>query len=106
MLYLDLVGIAFLKVLSKFELRRLYRVDNATPLAPRRRRRRAEAGTDDVFKTVEIGGDRVTVLRELLLGERWFDPVSKGEKTRTATIVLAARRRTTWSTSSARWTTV
>jgi acyl dehydratase len=46
------------------------------------------------------------VLRELLLGERWFDPVFKGEKTRTATIVLAARRRTTWTTSSARWTTV
>jgi hypothetical protein len=33
MQYLDLVGIAVLKVLSKFELRRLYRVDNATPLA-------------------------------------------------------------------------
>jgi hypothetical protein len=31
----------------------------------------------DVFETVEIGGDRVTVLRQ-----------EEGEKTRTATIVL------------------
>jgi chaperonin GroEL (HSP60 family) len=86
--YLDRFGIAVLKVLSKFELRRLCRVVNATPLARVGAPTPEEAGTVDVFETVEIGGDRVTVLRQLLPGEPGFDPASKGEKTRTATIVL------------------
>ncbi|KAF9476874.1 T-complex protein 1 [Pholiota conissans] len=86
--YLDRFGVAVLKVLSKFELRRLCRVVNATPLARVGAPTPEEAGTVDVFETVEIGGDRVTVLRQLLPGDVGFDPASKGEKTRTATIVL------------------
>ena len=42
----------------------------------------------DVFETIEIGGDRVTVLRQLMQGDDGFDPQSPGERTRTATIVL------------------
>jgi chaperonin GroEL (HSP60 family) len=41
-----------------------------------------------VLETIEIGGDRVTVLRQLVHGDDGFDPQSQGEKTRTATIVL------------------
>jgi T-complex protein 1 subunit theta len=67
-----------LKVPSKFELRRLCRVVGATP---------EEAGFVDVFETTEVGGDRVTVLRQLVQGEPGFDP-SSGGRTRTATIVL------------------
>jgi T-complex protein 1 subunit theta len=86
--YLNRFGITVLKVLSKFELRRLCRVVNATPLARVGAPTPEEAGFVDVFETVEIGGDRVTVLRQLLPGEPGFDPTSEGEKTRTATIVL------------------
>ncbi|KAF8883268.1 chaperonin Cpn60/TCP-1 family [Infundibulicybe gibba] len=57
--YLNRFNIAVLKVLSKFELRRLCRV---------------------------VGGDRVTVLRQLVHGDEGFNPQSQGEKTRTATI--------------------
>ncbi|KAF8951371.1 chaperonin Cpn60/TCP-1 family, partial [Flammula alnicola] len=74
----------------KFELRRLCRVVNATPLARVGAPTPEEAGFVDIFETVEIGGDRVTVLRQLLPGEPGFDPTSHGEKTRTATIVLGA----------------
>jgi len=86
--YLNRFNIAVLKVLSKFELRRLCRVVNATPLARVGAPTPEEAGFVDVFETIEIGGDRVTVLRQLLPGEPDFDPTSTGEKTRTATIVL------------------
>lgn len=75
-----------LKVLSKFELRRLCRVVNATPLARMGAPTPEEAGFVDVFETIEVGGDRVTVLRQLVDGDAGFD--GKGEKTRTATIVL------------------
>lgn len=47
-----------------------------------------EAGYVDVFETTEIGGDRVTVLRQLSDGDQGFDPSTPGEKTKTATIVL------------------
>lgn len=48
-----------------------------------------EAGQVDVFETIEIGGDRVTVLRQLVDGDEGFDPTDKSaEKTRTATVVL------------------
>lgn len=77
--YLDRLGIAVLKVLSKFDLRRLCRVVNATPLARMGPPTPEEAGFVDVFEVTEIGGDRVTVLRQEDEG---------GEKTRTATIVL------------------
>lgn len=47
-----------------------------------------EAGYVDVFETIEIGGDRVTVLRQLVEGDAGFDPTTRAEKSRTATIVL------------------
>jgi T-complex protein 1 subunit theta len=71
------MNIAVIKVLSKFDLRRLCRVVGATPLARLGAPTPEEAGMVDVFETIEIGGDRVTVLRQ-----------EEGEKTRTATIVL------------------
>ncbi|KAL5531878.1 CCT8 [Sanghuangporus sanghuang] len=78
--FLDRLGIAVLKVLSKFDLRRLCRVVNATPLARMGPPTPEEAGFVDVFEVTEIGGDRVTVLRQ--------EEGNEGEKTRTATIVL------------------
>ncbi|KAH7912712.1 chaperonin Cpn60/TCP-1 family [Hygrophoropsis aurantiaca] len=84
--YLNRFNIAVLKVLSKFDLRRVCRVANATPLARMGAPTPEEAGFVDVFETIEIGGDRVTVLRQLVEGEEGYD--SQAEKTRTATIVL------------------
>jgi T-complex protein 1 subunit theta len=84
--YLNRMGIAVLKVLSKFDLRRVCRVVNATPLARMGAPTPEEAGFVDVFETIEIGGDRVTVLRQLGVGEPGYD--AKGERTHTATIVL------------------
>ena len=75
--YLNRLNIGVIKVLSKFDLRRLCRVVGATPLARLGAPTPEEAGMVDVFETIEIGGDRVTVLRQ-----------EQGEKTRTATIVL------------------
>lgn len=75
--YLNRMGIAVVKVLSKFDLRRLCRVFGATPLARLGAPTPEEAGMVDVFETIEIGGDRVTVFRQ-----------EEGERTRTATIVL------------------
>ncbi|KAI9061381.1 T-complex protein 1 [Trametes sanguinea] len=89
--YLNRMNIAVLKVLSKFELRRLCRVVNATPLARLGAPTAEEAGFVDVFETTEIGGDRVTVLRQVVEGDPDFDPSTadaRSEKTRTATIVL------------------
>ncbi|EAU91967.2 t-complex protein 1 [Coprinopsis cinerea okayama7 len=86
--FLNRFGIAVLKVLSKFDLRRLCRVVNATPLARVGAPTPEEAGYVDVFETIEIGGDRVTVVRQLSPGEEGYNPNSRGEKTRTATIVL------------------
>jgi len=86
--YLNRHNIAVLKVLSKFELRRLCRVVNATPLARMGPPTPEEMGYVDIFETIEIGGDRVTVLRQLVDGDDGFDPTSKGDRTKTATIVL------------------
>ncbi|TBU56278.1 T-complex protein 1 [Dichomitus squalens] len=86
--YLNRLGIAVLKVLSKFDLRRLCRVVNATPLARVGAPTAEEAGFVDVFETIEIGGDRVTVLRQLVEGDAEYDAAGGSEKTRTATIVL------------------
>ena len=86
--YLNRFNIAVLKVLSKFDLRRLCRVVNATPLARVGAPTPEETGFVDIFETIEIGGDRVTVLRQLTPGDDGFDPTTPGEKTRTATIVL------------------
>lgn len=73
-------------MLSKFELRRLCRVVNATPLARMGAPAPEEAGFVDVFETIEVGGDRVTVLRQLREGDEGYD--GQAAKTRTATIVL------------------
>ncbi|TEB37948.1 T-complex protein 1 [Coprinellus micaceus] len=86
--FLNRLGIAVLKVLSKFDLRRLCRVVSATPLARVGAPTPEEAGFVDVFETVEIGGDRVTVVRQLAPGDEGYDASSPGEKTKTATIVL------------------
>jgi T-complex protein 1 subunit theta len=78
--YLNRNQILVLKVLSKFELRRLCRVVQATPLARLGAPTPEEAGYVGVCETIEIGGDRVTVLRQ--------DTDGTGVKTRTATIML------------------
>lgn len=74
--YLNRFGILCLRVLSKFELRRLCRVVGATPLARLGAPMPDEIGSIDVVETIEIGGDRVTVFRQ------------ENEVTRTATLVL------------------
>lgn len=75
--YLNRMNIAVVKIMSKFDLRRLCRVVGATPLARLGAPTPEEAGHIDVLETIEIGGDRVTVFRQ-----------ESGERTRTATIVL------------------
>lgn len=74
--YLNRYKIFVIKVLSKFELRRLCRVLGATPLARLGAPMPDEMGSIDVVETLEIGGDRVTVFRQA------------SDITRTATIVL------------------
>jgi T-complex protein 1 subunit theta len=74
--YLNRMGILVIKVLSKFELRRLCRVVGATPLARLGAPMPDEMGAVDVVETLEIGGDRVTVFRQ------------ENDATRTATLVL------------------
>ena len=74
--YLNRAGILVIKVLSKFELRRLCRVVGATPLARLGAPMPDEMGSVDIVETLEIGGDRVTVFRQ------------ENEQTRTATLVL------------------
>ena len=74
--YLNRYSILVVKVLSKFELRRLCRVVGATPLARLGAPMPDEMGNVDVVETLEIGGDRVTVFRQ------------ESEATRTATLVI------------------
>ncbi|KAK2070130.1 hypothetical protein P8C59_004655 [Phyllachora maydis] len=74
--YFNRHGILVIKILSKFELRRVCRVVGATPLARLGAPMPDEMGNIDVVETLEIGGDRVTVFRQ------------ESEATRTATIVL------------------
>ena len=74
--YLNRFGILVVKVLSKFELRRLCRVVGATPLARLGAPMPDEMGKVDVVETLEIGGDRVTVFRQ------------ENDTTRTATLVI------------------
>lgn len=76
--YLNRMNILVIKILSKFELRRLCRVCGATPLARLGAPMPDEMGSIDVVETTEIGGDRVTVFRQ----------ESDTAVTRTATIVL------------------
>ncbi|KAH7100291.1 T-complex protein 1 [Auriculariales sp. MPI-PUGE-AT-0066] len=79
--YLDRLQIAVVKVLSKFDLRRLCRVVNATPLARLGAPTLEEMGWADIVETTEIGGDRVTVFRQDESGD-------SHERTRTATVLL------------------
>ena len=74
--YLNRFGILVVKILSKFELRRLCRVVGATPLARLGAPMPDEMGKVDVVETLEIGGDRVTVFRQ------------ENDMTRTATLVI------------------
>jgi T-complex protein 1 subunit theta len=76
--YLNRFNILVIKILSKFELRRLCRVVGATPLARLGAPMPDEMGQVDVVETIEIGGDRVTVFRQ----------EDANAVTRTATIVL------------------
>lgn len=76
--YLNRMNILVIKILSKFELRRLCRVCGATPLARLGAPMPDEMGSIDVVETSEIGGDRVTVFRQ----------ETETAVTRTATIVL------------------
>ena len=74
--YLNRYNILVVKILSKFELRRLCRVVSATPLARLGAPMPDEMGSIDVVETLEIGGDRVTVFRQ------------ENDATRTATLVI------------------
>lgn len=74
--YLNRYGILVIKVLSKFDLRRLCAVVGATPLARLGAPMPDEMGSVDIVETLEIGGDRVTVFRQ------------DTDATRTATLVL------------------
>ncbi|KAL4950760.1 TCP-1/cpn60 chaperonin family-domain-containing protein [Aspergillus filifer] len=76
--YLNRFNILVVKILSKFELRRLCRVVGATPLARLGAPMPDEMGSVDVVETTEIGGDRVTVFRQ----------EDATAVTRTSTIVL------------------
>jgi T-complex protein 1 subunit theta len=91
--YLNRHSIAVLKVLSKFDLRRICRAVNATPLERMRTPTPEEVGWVDVYETVEFDGYRMTVLRQLVAGDPGFEKSGKrgdgkGNKTPTATIVL------------------
>lgn len=74
--YLNRHNILVIKVLSKFDLRRICRVVGATPLARLGAPTPDEMGQCDIVETVEIGGDRVTVFRQ------------EDESTRTATVIV------------------
>ncbi|KAH8180119.1 TCP-1/cpn60 chaperonin family protein [Sarocladium implicatum] len=75
--YLNRHGILAIRILSKFELRRICRVVGATPLARLGAPMPDEMGHIDIVETMEIGGDRVTVFRQ-----------EDSSTTRTATLVL------------------
>lgn len=74
--FLNRYNMLVVKVLSKFDLRRLCRVTGATPLSRFGVPTAEEMGYCDIVESVEIGSDRCTVFRQ------------DSESTRTATIVL------------------
>ncbi|KAI7890785.1 T-complex protein 1 theta subunit [Mucor mucedo] len=76
--YLNRYNIMAVKVLSKFDLRRLCRVIGATALARLGTPMAEEMGACDIVETVEIGSDLVTVFRQ----------EEKDVSTRTTTIVI------------------
>ncbi|KAI8391714.1 T-complex protein 1 theta subunit [Radiomyces spectabilis] len=75
--YLNRFNIMAVKVLSKFDIRRLCRVVGATALARLGAPMPEEMGFCDIVETVEIGSDRVTVFRQ-----------EEADKSRTTTIVV------------------
>lgn len=75
--FLNRLDILVLKVLSKFDLRRLCRVTGATPLARIGAPTPEEAGKIAHVETIEIGADRLCVFRQ-----------AESDQTKTATIVL------------------
>jgi T-complex protein 1 subunit theta len=75
--YLNRYNIMAVKVLSKFDLRRLCRVIGATALARLGTPMAEEVGYCDIVETVEIGSDMVTVFRQ-----------EEDVSTRTTTIVI------------------
>ncbi|EPZ35981.1 T-complex protein 1, theta subunit domain-containing protein [Rozella allomycis CSF55] len=74
--FINRYGMMVLKILSKFELRRLCRVTGATVLARVGVPMAEEIGFCDVVETVEIGSDRCTVFRQ------------EGESSKTVSIVV------------------
>ncbi|KAJ3378286.1 T-complex protein 1 subunit theta, partial [Entophlyctis sp. JEL0112] len=74
--FLNRYNILVVKVLSKFDIRRLCRVVGATAMTRLGAPTPEEAGSCDVVESVEIGSDRCTVFRQ------------EDESTKTATIVL------------------
>lgn len=77
--YLNRAGIVVVKVLSKFDLRRLCRVTGSTPLTRVGPPMPEEIGFVESCKTIEIGSDWCTVFSQ---GE------SADASTRTCTIVI------------------
>ncbi|KAJ3120453.1 T-complex protein 1 subunit theta [Nowakowskiella sp. JEL0407] len=69
-------GIMVVKILSKFDLRRLSRVIGATVMTRLGAPTKEEVGYCDVVETTEIGSDRCTVFRQ------------EGDMSKTATIVI------------------
>ncbi|KAI9230473.1 MAG: T-complex protein 1 theta subunit [Piptocephalis tieghemiana] len=88
--YLNRYHILVIKILSKFEIRRLCRVVGATALARFGVPMAEEMGYCAFVETTEIGGDRVTVFRqeEDSQGLQTSADGKKRRRTRTATIVL------------------
>lgn len=75
--YFNKYSILVLKVPSKFDLRRICQVCGATPLPRLGAPMPDEAGSIDIIETKELGGDRVTIFRQV------DDSIS-----RTATIII------------------
>lgn len=75
--YFNKYSILILKVPSKFDVRRICQVCGATPLPRLGAPMPEETGSIDCIETKEIGGDRVTVFRQL-----------EASTSRTSTIIL------------------
>jgi chaperonin GroEL (HSP60 family) len=91
--HLNSHSIAILKVLSKFKVRRICCVINATPLNSMGTPTPEEVGWVDVYETVDFDGDHVTDLQQLVAGDLGFEKSGKRgdgkqEKMQTVTIIL------------------
>jgi T-complex protein 1 subunit theta len=74
--YANRMGLVVVKVLSKFDIRRLAKVTGACPMTRLGAPTAEEMGFCDVVEYVEIGSDKCTIFRQ------------EAEETRTVTIVL------------------